>query len=206
MSPYDSTTVPAQIARKQADLPTQFPGRFLLRLSEPFAIQRGMKRKLGQMYPRTVWQVRVRCTLCEREYALDLRKWTEAGPKRCSDCSRKRDTAEKPAPAPRAPRRKPVKPLMPILCYGADVERPAPPPRTGYDAELFHCGKLQMKLARGACADRWKKWSATSTAKRLVTATHCACRGCELGAVHSRGEQGPPATTIEIGRRDKRTG
>lgn len=61
-------------------------------------------------------------------------------------------------------------------------------------AELFRCKPLSCAISRGDCAARYEQYASKSnyvrperSATTAAGVTACACRGCEVGALHSKG-------------------
>lgn len=70
-------------------------------------------------------------------------------------------------------------------------KRHAPPPILTKEQEdaarkrlpLFKCDKLDAKLSRSTCSERWRR------AKVDPHGTYAVCHGCSIGARHSKGRR-----------------
>lgn len=62
-------------------------------------------------------------------------------------------------------------------------------------AELFRCKPLSCTISRGGCAARHQEYASKSNAVRAGYGQNtaggvasCACRGCEVGKLHAKGQ------------------
>lgn len=57
-------------------------------------------------------------------------------------------------------------------------------------AQSFRCEPLSCTVSRGACAERYERWS-RDRPRNMPSgdgAAACACRGCPIGAAHAAGQ------------------
>jgi len=58
-------------------------------------------------------------------------------------------------------------------------------------SESFLCTRLRCTISRGACAERFERWSRERPRSMAAGdgSSACACRGCPIGAQHARGQR-----------------